>query len=121
MRRVLLDHSVPGGVRGLLPGHEVALTREKGWARLADGALLAAAERGGFGVFVTGDRSIRFQQTLAGRRLALVVLGSDVWPAVRDHGEAIARAVAGVEPGTYVEVPIPLPPRPGRRTRGPAS
>ncbi len=117
MRRVLLDHSVPGGVRGLLPGHEVALTREKGWARLADGALLAAAERGGFGVFVTGDCNIRFQQTLAGRRLALVVLGTDVWPVVRGHGERIAGAVERVGPGAYVEVPIPPPPRPGRKPK----
>jgi hypothetical protein len=117
VRRVLLDHSVPEGVRGLLPGHEVALTREKGWARLANGALLAAAERGGFEVFVTGDRNIRFQQTLAGRRLALVVLGADVWPVVRGHGERIAEAVERVRPGAYVEVPIPLPPRPGRKPK----
>ena len=119
MRRVLLDHNVPEGVRGLLPGHDVALTREKGWSRLANGALLAAAERDGFEVFVTGDRNIRFQQTLAGRQLALVVLGTNVWPVVRNHGEQIAQAVDQVRPGAYAEVPIPLPPRPSRRPKGP--
>ena len=119
MRRVLLDHNVPEGVRDLLPGHEVALTREKGWSRLANGALLAAAEREGFEVFVTGDRNIRFQQTLAGRRLALVVLGANVWPVVRNHGERIARAAEQVRPGAYLEMPIPLPPRPARRPKGP--
>ncbi len=45
MRRILLDHNVPEGVRGLLPGHSVATTREMGWSRLANGALLAAAEQ----------------------------------------------------------------------------
>ena len=120
VRRVLLDHNVPEGVRGLLSGHDVVLTREKGWSRLANGALLTAAERDGFEVFVTGDRNIRFQQTLTGRRLALVVLGANVWPAVRNHGEEIARAVAQVRPGAYVEVPIPLPPRPPRRPKGPS-
>jgi hypothetical protein len=119
VRRVLLDHNVPEGVRGLLPGHDVALTREKGWSRLANGALLTAAERDGFEVFVTGDRNIRFQQTLAGRQLALVVLGTHVWPVVRNHGDRIAEAVDQVRPGAYLEVPIPLPPRPPRRPKGP--
>lgn len=114
MRRVLLDHNVPEGVRGLLPGQDVALTREKGWSRLANGALLTAAERDGFEVFVTSDRNIRFQQTLAWRRLALVVLGSNIWPVVRNHGDKIAEAVAQVRPGAYLEVPIALPPRPPR-------
>jgi hypothetical protein len=118
VRRVLLDHNVPEGVRGLLPGHDVALTREKGWSRLTNGALLTAAERDGFGVFVTGDRNIRFQQTLAGRQLALVVLGANIWPVVRNHGERIAEAVDQVRAGAYLEVPIPLPPRPARRPKG---
>ena len=119
MRRVLLDHNVPEGVRGLLTGHDVALTREKGWSRLANGALLSAAERAGFEVFVTGDRNIRFQQTLVGQQLALVVLGANVWPVVRNHGERIAQAVGQVRPGAYLEVPIALPPRPARRLKGP--
>ena len=118
MRRVLLDHNVPEGVRGLLPGHDVAITREMGWSRLANGALLTAAERAGFEVFVTGDRDIRFQQTLVGRPLALVVLGTSIWPVVRDHGERIAQAVGQVRPGAYLEVPISLPPRPPRRPKG---
>jgi hypothetical protein len=118
VRRVLLDHNVPEGVRGLLPGHNVALTREKGWSQLANGALLTAAERDGFEVFVTGDRNIRFQQTLVGRQLALVVLGTNIWPVVRNHGDRIAEAVDQVRPGAYLEVPI-LPPRPGRRPKGP--
>jgi hypothetical protein len=120
VRRVLLDHNVPEGVRHLLRGHDVTTTREKGWSQLANGALLTAAERAGFEVFVTGDRNIRFQQTLLGRQLALVVLGANIWPVVRNHGDRIAEAIAQVRPGAYVEVPIPLPPRPGRRPKGPS-
>jgi hypothetical protein len=36
--------------------------------------VLDAAEAAGFDVFVTTDRNIRFQQNLAGRRIAIVVL-----------------------------------------------
>jgi hypothetical protein len=114
VRRVLLDHNVPEGVRSLLPGHDVTTTREMGWSRLANGALLTAAERAGFEVFVTGDRNIRFQQTLVGRQLALIVLGANIWPVLRNHGEEIAWAVGQVRPGAYLEVPITLPPRPPR-------
>jgi hypothetical protein len=108
---VLLDHNVPEGVRGLLPGHEVTAAREKGWERLSNGALLAVAEREGFDVFVTGDRNLRFQQSFVGRRLAPVVLGATVWPVVRNHGERIAGAIEAARPGLWIEVPIPLPPR----------
>ena len=119
MRRVLLDHNVPEGVRSLLPGHDVATTWEMSWSRLANGALLTAAERAGFEVFITGDRNIRFQQTLVGRQLALIVLGTNIWPVVRNHGEEIAWAVGQVRPGAYLEVPIALPPRSPRRPKEP--
>jgi hypothetical protein len=117
--RVLLDHSVPEGVRGLLPGHEVTTTREMGWSQQANAALLTAAERAGFEVFVTGDRNIRFQQTLVGWQLALVVLGTDLWPVVRLHGDRIAQAVDQIRPGAYLEVPIALPSRSPRGPKGP--
>jgi hypothetical protein len=38
--------------------------------------LLDAAEASGFDVFVTADKNMRYQQNLASRRIALVVLGT---------------------------------------------
>ncbi len=45
-------------------------------AGLKNGALLAAAEAAGFDVLVTTDQEIPFQQELAGRRVAVVILSA---------------------------------------------
>ena len=44
-----------------------------GWSEIDNGKLLFAAEIE-FDVIVTTDQSIRYQQNLAGRRLAILVL-----------------------------------------------
>jgi hypothetical protein len=64
--RVLLDQGAPAPLRRALVDHHVATAYEKGWARLTNGELLAAAE-GSFDVFVTTDQSLRYQQNLVGQ------------------------------------------------------
>ena len=82
---------------------------------MSNGDLLSAAEEGGFDVFVMTDQRIRYQQNLAGRKIALVVLtGTTKWSRVQMHSEQIADAVAAATPGTYAEVFIPF-------ERGPAT
>jgi hypothetical protein len=44
-----------------------------GWAKLSNGDLLAAAEKS-FDAFITTEQNLRYQQNLAGRRLAILVL-----------------------------------------------
>jgi hypothetical protein len=70
--------------------------------------LLAEAERGGFDVLLTADKNMRFQQNLAGRKIASVVLSTPQWPVVRLHPERIAAAVNAAIPGSYSEVKIPV-------------
>jgi len=45
-----------------------------GWDAIANGDLIAEAEMAGFEVFVSADQYLRYQQNLAGRRVALIVL-----------------------------------------------
>ena len=82
--------------------------REKGWAELSNGNLLDNAEREGYEVVITADQSIRHQQNLGRRRLAVVVLLSNRWPDVRSRVEDIRAAVAESQPGEVREVPIPM-------------
>ena len=79
--------------------------------QLENGELLKAAEEAGFDVMVTSDQNIRYQQNLAGRKLALVVLGSNIWPVVRGHETAIAAKVDAATPGSYEFIEMPLPPK----------
>lgn len=58
---------------------------------------------------VTSDQNIRYQQNLAGRKLALVVLGSNIWPIVRTHGAEVTKTVDAATPGSYQFIEIPLP------------
>lgn len=111
--RILFDKNVPVGVRSLLRGHEVHTFVEMQWhPQLENGQLLEAGEAAGFDVMVTSDQNIVYQQNLTGRRLALVVLGSNVWPIVRNHGATIAAKVDAATPGSCTFVEMPLPPKP---------
>lgn len=73
--RILLDHCVPARLRHQLSGHTVSTARQMGWQDLANGALLSVAEST-FDVIVTVDRSIRHQQNLAGRLIAVLVIAA---------------------------------------------
>ena len=107
---ILFDHVTPRGIARFLPGHTVIKAKERGWDTLTNGDLLAEAERAGFDVLLTADKNMRYQQNLAGRRIALVVLNTPQWPLVRLHVERIAAAVNSATPGSYVEVEIPSKP-----------
>jgi len=90
---VIFDHSTPAPLAAFLAGHTVTEARDRGWDTLSNGDLLAEAERAGFDVLLTADQSIRYQQNLAGRQIALVVLSTPQWPRVRLQTEEILAAV----------------------------
>ncbi len=106
--RILFDHGTPVGIAESLAGHEVTQAIERGWDRVANGELLKLAEAEGFDHMLTTDKSIRYQQNLAGRKIGIVVLGNSTWRVVRLYLGRIAEAVNEAAPGSYVEVEIPL-------------
>ena len=53
----------------------------------------------------------RYQQNLAGRRLALVVLTTSHWDTIRANGGGILPAVGSATVGSFVIVEMPKPPR----------
>ena len=73
--------------------------------------LLAEAESAGFAVMVTADQNIRYQQDLAKRTIALVVLGSNIWPIVSEYAAAILAAVDAAQAGSFELIEMPLPPK----------
>ncbi len=88
-------------------GHTVTECRERGWDGLANGELLAAAEGAGFEVLISTDKNIRYQQNLAGRQIAIVVLGKGRWRLIRPLLAEVAAAVNAARPGSYSEMDIP--------------
>ncbi len=107
--RIILDHNTPAPVRYWLIGHAVETAYERGWAELINGELLAAAEAAGFEIMITTDQGIRYQQNLAGRRLALIVLDTNNWTRIRKWRPLLMAALDDYAPGAYVEVKFPFP------------
>ena len=44
---------------------------------MKNGALLSAAEEAGFDLFITADQELSYQQNLAGRKIAVLVLSTN--------------------------------------------
>ena len=104
---ILFDHGAPAPLRSFLRNHTVKKTKDLGWDTLSNGELLRAAEETAFEIFLTTDKNIRYQQNLADRTIAIVVLSNSRWPVVRQYVDRVAAAITAAKPGTYTEVEIP--------------
>lgn len=100
------DQGVPVPRRRHLPGHTVTTAHEQGWSNLTNGRLLNAAGQAGYQLLLTTDQNLRYQQNLADRQLAILVLRSTSWPRIQRRVEEICQAVEAITPGAYVEVAI---------------
>lgn len=100
-RRVLLDENVPRQLARELPGHSASTVRSEGWTGVLNGELLRRIQAAGFDVFVTADRNLEHQQTLASLVFGVVVLVprrlklEHLLPLV----PMLRQAVASVRPG----------------------
>ena len=103
--RILFDQGTPSPLRHALASHSVSTAYELGWAALANGDLLDAAERS-FDVLVTTDQNLPHQQNLKGRRLAIVILPTTSWPRLRDSVSELDAALAALEPGSVTRLPL---------------
>jgi hypothetical protein len=95
-------------IRPYLAGHTVRTAAHQGWDKLGNGDLLTVAAEAGFDILLTTDKNMRYQQNLAGRKIAIVVLGQQQWLRLRPHIQRVIEAVNSVTPGSYAEVAIPL-------------
>ena len=103
MPRILFDQNLPVALRRYLT-EKASTAYEKGWHELRNGELLAVAEVAGFDVFLTCDQSIRHQQNLASRRIAIVVLLTNHQDTILDNLAPVLQALANAGPGSYQEV-----------------
>jgi len=101
--KILFDHGTPAPLRRALSGHSVSTANEMGWSEIDNGRLLSAAEIE-FDVIITTDQSIRYQQNLAGRRLAILVLPTTSWKRIQIHQSQILAAIDRLHPGDLVEL-----------------
>lgn len=103
--RILFDQGTPLPLRERLLKHRVTTAFELGWSNMKNGELLAAAETS-FDLFITTDQQLRYQQNLAGRQLAVLVLSTTSWPRIRKSVAQIQAAVEKIKPGEYLELSV---------------
>jgi hypothetical protein len=104
--RILFDQGTPVPLRRHLTGHVVDTVYERKWSNLSNGNLLDAAEQDGYQLLIMTDQNLRYQQNLAGRQLAIIVLLSTAWPRIQLRVDDIHVAVDAIASGGYVEIPI---------------
>jgi hypothetical protein len=102
--RTLFDQGTPVPLRQHLTSHPVNTAFERGWSTLRNGELLDVAEHERYDLLITTNQNLRYQQHLAARQLAIMVLLSTSWPRIQRRIEAIQAAVERVVPGGYEEI-----------------
>jgi predicted nuclease of predicted toxin-antitoxin system len=104
--RILLDECVNQRMRNYLPGQECQSARYAGFGGLQNGELLNAAAAAGFDVLVRVDRGFRYEQNLAGRKIAVVIFRTKSI-ALKDllpHAPEALVALQSIRPGQVVHV-----------------
>jgi hypothetical protein len=100
----LLDENLDHRLRKHLGSHEVFTASFMGWSGFQNGTLLQAAQDDGFDVLVTGDQTLGYEQSLTGRRLAIVALSSVEWRIIKEYLTQILAAVDSAAPGSFQRV-----------------
>jgi hypothetical protein len=78
-----------------------------GWGNKSNGDLLGAAESEGFEAIITTDHNLKYQQNLADRRMAILVLMTTDWRTIRPHADYVSAAVDALVAGAYREMAFP--------------
>jgi len=103
---VLIDESLPVELADELTGHDVSTVHAQDWLRLKNGALLRSAVRAGFGVILTADSKLRYQQNLPKLGIAAIVTKhvrnriEDLRPLIPQILSALSR----IHPGEVIEI-----------------
>jgi hypothetical protein len=104
--KVLLDECVPWPVHRLLSAHDCQPVQRCGWAGIKNGELLKLAE-GQFDLFITSDQSLRYQQNLTGRKIAILQLSTNKWARILAATALLDDAVSTIRPGEFRQLRIP--------------
>jgi predicted nuclease of predicted toxin-antitoxin system len=105
--RVLIDECAPSALTRFLRqrGHDCQTVQEAGWSGKQNGELLQLADAQ-FDALITLDTNLRYQQNLAQRKIAIVMIRalSNRLADLKQHFPACAAALQSIHPGDFIEV-----------------
>jgi hypothetical protein len=103
--RILLDECVPWPMHRLLTNHSCTSVQAQGWGGIKNGELLRLAEID-FDLFITSDQNIRYQQNLAGRKIAVLELSTNDIERIEAAASLIQDAIDKIEPEQFLQLEI---------------
>ena len=105
--KILLDECVDQRLRFLFSGHDCETAAYAKLAGLKNGELLAAAEAADFDAIVTTDQEIPYQQNLASRKIAIVVLCAPTnrLADLRPLMPLAIQSLNAIQPGQVIRIP----------------
>jgi predicted nuclease of predicted toxin-antitoxin system len=104
--KILLDERIPRKFKDSLAGHICSTAPEAGFAGRKNGELLSLAEQNGYEVFLTLDKGLQYQQNLAQRSIAIIIVRArsnriaDLVP----HAKTCLEQIASIRSGQIVLV-----------------
>jgi hypothetical protein len=78
----------------------------QGWSGIRNSDLLKRAEAG-FDLFITSDQNIRYQQNLAGRRIAILELSTNDLRRIQAASALIEDALGKIQLSEFRQLTIP--------------
>src|SRR5947199_7921186 len=104
--KILLDECVPWPINRLLPQHSITSVPAQGWNGIRNSELLRRAEAE-FDLFITSDQNIRYQQNLAGQRIAILELSTNDLRRILGAAKSIEAAIDKIQPTEILRLEIP--------------
>ena len=104
--KVLLDECMPRKLKYALPEHDCRTVPEAGFAGKKNGLLLSVAECAGFELFFTLDKGLPYQQNLAGRNIAILIVRArsnrlrDLLPLI----DSCRKVMQSIQPAEVIHV-----------------
>jgi hypothetical protein len=98
--KILLDECVPWPIHKVLGAHDCQSVQRCGWTGVKNGKLLTLAE-GMFDLFITSDQSLRYQQNLQNRRIAVLQLSTNKLRRILSAAGELQQSIAVIQPGEF--------------------
>ena len=103
---IFFDQGVPAPLRTYMSEYSVDTAFEKGWHQLKNGDLLNHVEQSHYDIFITTDQNLKYQQSLAHRKVSIIVLSTTSWPKIKLETRLIIEAVNRANSNSFEEIII---------------
>ncbi len=104
--KILFDECLPRKLKSRFTSHDCYTVPDASLSGKKNGELLTIAESLGFEIFLTVDKGLEYEQNLAGRRIAVIILRSksnrlaDLAPLV----DACREKMGSIKPGQIIRI-----------------